>query len=150
VEVREKLWIMFYFLFKKFYYILVMGENCNICSNKCWGSPGYHGSCCSVEDRDYIIGPHHDTDEFILNLSKKFGREIEKEEVFIEYNEGKNLFPNKNSWQNETSYPAFRVDLFNPKLPCIFYNTKIKACSIYDVRPKTCREYECDYLKNNS
>ncbi len=141
---------MFYFLFKKFYYILVMGENCNICSNKCWGSPGYHGSCCSVEDRDYIIGPHHDTDEFILNLSKKFGREIEKEEVFIEYNEGKNLFPNKNSWQNETSYPAFRVDLFNPKLPCIFYNTKIKACSIYDVRPKTCREYECDYLKNNS
>ena len=42
-----------------------MGENCNICSNKCWGSPGYHGSCCSVEDRDYIIGPHHDTDEFI-------------------------------------------------------------------------------------
>jgi Fe-S-cluster containining protein len=139
-----------FFLFKKFYYILVMGENCNICSNKCWGSPGYHGSCCSVEDRDYIIGPHHDTDEFILNLSKKFGREIEKEEVFIEYNEGKNLFPNKNSWQNETSYPAFRVDLFNPKLPCIFYNTKIKACSIYDVRPKTCREYECDYLKNNS
>ena len=139
-----------FFLFKKFYYILVMGENCNICSNKCWGSPGYHGSCCSVEDRDYIIGPHHDTDEFILNLSKKFGREIEKEEVFIEYNEGKNLFPNKTSWQNEMSYPAFRVDLFNPKLPCIFYNTKIKACSIYDVRPKTCREYECDYLKNNS
>lgn len=127
-----------------------MGENCNICSNKCWGSPGYHGSCCSVEDRDYIIGPHHDTDEFISNLSKKFGREIEKEEVFIEYNEGKNLFPNKTSWQNEMSYPAFRVDLFNPKLPCIFYNTKIKSCSIYDVRPKTCREYECDYLKNNS
>jgi hypothetical protein len=60
-----------------------MGENCNICSNKCWGSPGYHGSCCSVEDRDYIIGPHHDTDEFILNLSKKFGREIEKEEVHL-------------------------------------------------------------------
>ena len=127
-----------------------MGENCNICSNKCWGSPGYHGSCCSVEDRDYIIGPHHDTDEFISNLSKKFGREIEKEEVFIEYNEGKNLFPNKASWQNERSYPAFRVDLFNPKLPCIFYNTKIKACSIYDVRPETCRVYECDYLKNNS
>ena len=139
-----------FFLFKKFYYILVMGENCSICSNKCWGSPGYHGSCCSVEDRDYIIGPHHDTDEFISNLSKKFGRDIEKEEVFIEYNEGKNLFPNKTSWQNETSYPAFRVDLFNPKLPCIFYNTKIKACSIYDVRPETCRVYECDYLKNNS
>jgi Fe-S-cluster containining protein len=139
-----------FFLFKKFYYILVMGENCNICSNKCWGSPGYHGSCCSVEDRDYIIGPHHDTDEFISNLSKKFGREIEKEEVFIEYNEGKNLFPNKTSWQNEMSYPAFRVDLFNPKLPCIFYNTKIKACSIYDVRPETCRVYECDYLKTLS
>jgi hypothetical protein len=126
-----------------------MGANCNICSNKCFGISGYHGSCCSLEDRDYIIGPHPDSEEFIKNLSEKLGREIEHREVFVDYEEGKNLFPNKTTWQNPLSYPAFRVDFFNPKLPCIFYNTKIKACSIYDIRPKTCQEYECEYLANN-
>ncbi len=51
-----------------------MGTNCNICSNKCYGVEGYHGSCCSIEERNYIIGPHHDTEEFIKNLSEKLGR----------------------------------------------------------------------------
>jgi Fe-S-cluster containining protein len=131
------------------FFIFIMGANCNICSNKCFGISGYHGSCCSLEDRDYIIGPHPDSEEFIKNLSEKLGREIEHREVFVDYEEGKNLFPNKTTWQNPLSYPAFRVDFFNPKLPCIFYNTKIKACSIYDIRPKTCQEYECEYLANN-
>ena len=62
-----------------------MGANCNICSNKCFGIPGYHGSCCSLEDRDYIIGPHPDSEEFIKNLSEKLGREIEHREVFVDY-----------------------------------------------------------------
>jgi len=126
-----------------------MAANCNICSNTCYGITGHHGSCCSIEDRDYIIGPHHDDYEFIETLSKKLGRDIERKEIFIDYEEGKNLFPNKSSWQNEGSYPALRVDFYNPKLPCIFYNTKIKACSVYEIRPKTCRNYECEYLKNN-
>ena len=127
-----------------------MGTDCNICSNNCYGITDYHGSCCSIENRDYIIGPHPDTEEFIKNLSSKLGREIYEEDVFIGYEEGKELFPNKTSWQNPNSYPAFRVDFFNPKLPCIFYNTKIRACSIYDIRPQTCREYECEYLTNNT
>ena len=127
-----------------------MGTNCNICSNKCYGVEGYHGSCCSIEERNYIIGPHHDTEEFIKTLSEKLGREVIKEDVFINYEEGSRLFPNKSSWQNPDSYPAFRVDFYNPKLPCIFYNTKLKFCTIYDVRPKTCRDYECEYLSNNS
>ena len=127
-----------------------MGTDCNICSNNCYGRTGYHGSCCSLEDRDYIIGPHLDTEDFIKNLSSKLGREIYEEDIFIGYEEGKKLFPYKTAWQNRDSYPAFRVDFFNPKLPCIFYNTKIKACSIYDIRPQTCREYECEYLSNNT
>ena len=127
-----------------------MGTDCNICSNNCYGITDYHGSCCSIENRDYIIGPHPDTEEFIKNLSSKLGREIYEEDIFIGYEEGKELFPNKTSWQNPNSYPAFRVDFFNPKLPCIFYNTKIRACSIYDIRPQTCREYECEYLTNNT
>jgi Fe-S-cluster containining protein len=127
-----------------------MGTDCNICSNNCYGTNGYHGSCCSIENRDYIIGPHPDTEEFIKNLSSKLGREMYEEDIFIGYEEGKKLFPNKISWQDPNSYPAFRIDFFNPKLPCIFYNTKIRACSIYDIRPQTCREYECEYLSNNT
>jgi Fe-S-cluster containining protein len=139
------------FLIKNFItFVKDMGTDCNICSDKCYGRIGYHGSCCSLEDRDYIIGPHPDTEDFIKNLSSKLGREIYEEDIFIGYEEGKKLFPYKTSWQNRDSYPAFRVDFFNPKLPCIFYNTKIKACSIYDIRPQTCREYECEYLSNNT
>ena len=126
-----------------------MGTNCNICSEKCWGIEGYDGSCCTVEGRDWIIGPHYDVDEFMESLSTKFGRLIPKEDIFINYDEGKVLFPNKSSWQTPNSYPAFRVNLNDPRLPCIFYNTKIKACSIYEIRPKTCQDYKCDYLKEN-
>jgi Fe-S-cluster containining protein len=43
-----------------------------------------------------------------------------------------------------------RVDFYNPRLPCIFYNTKVRACSMYDIRPKTCQEYECEYLIQNT
>ena len=62
-------------------YYLIMGTDCNICSNKCFGIPGHHGSCCTIEDRNYIIGPHPDADEFIETLSKKLGREIERDEI---------------------------------------------------------------------
>jgi Fe-S-cluster containining protein len=127
-----------------------MGTDCNICSNKCFGIPNHHGSCCTIDDRDYIIGSHSDADEFIKILSKKLGREIEREEIFVDYEEGKNMFPDKSNWQKQSSYPAFRVDFYNPRLPCIFYNTKIKSCSVYDIRPKTCRNYECEYLTNNT
>ena len=126
-----------------------MGTDCNICSNKCYGMPGHHGSCCTLEDRDFIIGPHPDAEEFIEKLSNKLGREIEYREVFVDYEEGKTLFPNKSTWQNPNSYPAFRVDFYNPRLPCIFYNTKVRACSMYDIRPTTCQEYECEYLTNS-
>ena len=127
-----------------------MGTNCDICTNKCYGIEGYHGSCCSIEDRDYIIVPHHDTEEFVKNLSLKFGREVNVDDVFIKYEEGSKLFPNKPTWQNPNSYPAFRLDFHNPKLPCMFYNTTLKFCTIYDVRPQTCRDYECDYLRDNT
>jgi Fe-S-cluster containining protein len=111
--------------------------------------PGHHGSCCTLEDRDFIIGPHPDAEEFVTKLSDKLGREIEYREVFVDYEEGKTLFPNKSTWQNPGSYPALRVDFYNPRLPCIFYNTKVRACSMYDIRPTTCQEYECEYLTNS-
>ena len=114
------------------------------------GIPNNHGGCCTISDRNFIIGPHSDTQEFLERLSEKFGREILYKEVFVDYEEGKSLFPNKSMWQKESNYPALRVNFFQPSLPCIFYNTTIRACSIYDVRPKTCQIYECEYLQKNT
>lgn len=127
-----------------------MGENCNICSTKCFGKEGYDGSCCTLENRDWIIGPHKDTQEFLIRLSEKFGRKIDYKDVFVDFDEGKELFPNKPTWQARETYPALRVDFNNPRLPCIFYNTSIKACSIYEIRPFICKAFECHYLKSHS
>jgi Fe-S-cluster containining protein len=127
-----------------------MGNDCNICSNHCWGIEGYDGSCCSIEDRNYIIGPHHDTKDFIKRLSNKVGREIKEDDVFYTYETGRHTFPNKSEWQNPNNYPALKIDLNNTKSPCIFYNTVLKACTVYEIRPKTCAEYECEYLRNNT
>jgi Fe-S-cluster containining protein len=122
-----------------------MGTDCNICSDKCWGIEGYDGSCCTVEDRDWIMGANDDAHEFIEKLSKKLAEKVNYDDIFIEYEEGKKLFPNKPSWQLESSYPAFRVKLDHKKLPCIFYDTNEKQCTVYDVRPETCRNFQCNY-----
>lgn len=123
-----------------------MGTHCDICSFKCFGVDGYDGSCCQVEDRNWIIGPHDDVEPFLQRLSKKFGREIKFEEVFYTFEEGSVLFPDKESWQDPNSYPALKVDLEKNRKPCVFYNTTLKSCSIYDIRPNTCKNYLCDYL----
>ena len=123
-----------------------MLPECSICSHCCWGKEDYHGSCCSVEDRDWIIGGHDDSHEFIDKLSNKLGRQIKHEDIFYTFEEGSKLFPNKPSWQNKDNYPCFKIDLTNPKLPCVFYNTTIRACTVYEIRPKTCRDYLCRYM----
>ena len=64
-----------------------MGTNCNVCSNKCWGIEGQDGSCCTLENRDWIMGPIMDGHEFIENLSKKLGEPVNYDDIFIEYEE---------------------------------------------------------------
>jgi Fe-S-cluster containining protein len=128
-----------------------MGDKCNsctICSQKCFGVDNNHGSCCSIENRDYILGPVYEVevDIFVKKLSEKLGREMTRKDVFIDYEEGKNLLPDRSYWQQETSYPAFRINFFDPKRPCIFYNTNLRYCTVYDIRPSMCRDYECNYL----
>lgn len=128
---------------------LFMSSHCNICSEKCFGIENNDGSCCSIEDRDFIIGPHNDTEKFITNLSIKLGREVKHSEVFIDYEEGSKLFPTRMNWQLAGNYPALRVNLHHPKKHCIFYNPTLKYCTVYDIRPKTCEDYECWYLIEN-
>lgn len=123
-----------------------MTKNCEICSNECCGVDGQHGSCCSIEDRDYIIGRIDDAEDFLIRLESRFGRKIKHEEVFIDYKEGRNTFPEKASWQKESHYPCMRLDLNHARKSCIFYNHVVKACSIYDIRPKTCEKFKCNFL----
>ena len=80
-----------------------------ICSNKCWGVDNYDGSCCTIENRDFIIGPHPDADEFVERLSLKFGKQFKKENVFIDYEKGKLLFPNKQNWQMLKLYKSWVI-----------------------------------------
>jgi Fe-S-cluster containining protein len=126
-----------------------MGSNCQICSFKCWGIDNYDGSCCTLENRDWIMGPALDWDIFLEKLSSKIGRDIEFSEVFYTYEEGSKLFPDRPVWQNSNNFPAFKVDLNSPRKPCIFYNQSIRSCMVYEIRPETCRSYSCDYLKSN-
>jgi Fe-S-cluster containining protein len=124
-------------------------KSCEICSSKCLGIDDNHGGCCSIENRDYIIGPHTDSEIFIKNLSDKFNREIKFSEVFYDYEEGSKLFPEKKIWQYNTAYPALRIDPSSPRKSCIFYNNELKYCTVHEIKPKLCRDYECNYLKNN-
>ena len=125
-----------------------MGSNCQICSFKCWGIDNYDGSCCTLENRDWIMGPAEDWENFIKNLSAKIGRKVEFSEVFYTYEEGSRLFPDRPVWQDPSNFPAFKIDLNSPRKPCIFYNLSIKSCMVYDIRPETCRKYSCGYLKS--
>jgi len=130
--------------------IFFMGNNCNICSNKCWGYDGYHGSCCSLEDRNYIIGPHHDHEKFLIDLKLKLGRDISYQEVFIDFEEGSKMFPEKECWQDPRSYPCLRINLESHNKSCIFYNNFVRACMVYEIRPETCQNYECEFLTEHT
>lgn len=126
-----------------------MGSNCQICSFKCWGIDNYDGSCCTLENRDWIMGPALDWEIFLESLSSKIGRSIDFSEIFYTHDEGSKLFPDRPVWQNPNNFPAFKVDLNSPRKPCIFYNQSIRSCMVYEIRPETCRGYSCDYLKSN-
>ena len=72
-----------------------MSSICDICANKCFGIDGYDGSCCTIQGRDYIIGPIAETEEFLIRLNQKTGRNFQRKQIFIDYEEGKDLFPDK-------------------------------------------------------
>lgn len=116
------------------------------CSKVCYGVKGQAGICCTLGDRDYIIGPINDVERFLEDLSKKLGRTVAYSEVFIDFEEGSKLFPNKTMWQNPNNFPSMRViadeELGNP---CVFLS-KNKKCSVHSIKPMVCSNYLCSYL----
>lgn len=118
----------------------------NHCQKKCLGYDNNHGGCCTVSNRNFILGPVLNSDEFIEKLKIRFpGVEISFDDIFIKFEEGSRMCPDRLVWQNPNNYPCLRIN--NTKLAsCIFYNESIKCCSIYNDRPKMCRDFMCDYL----
>lgn len=86
------------------------------------------------------MGRIEDYEEFLQKVDRTFS------EVFMTYEEGSKLFPEKSVYQDPNNYPAFRLNFLDQGLPCIFY--KNNKCSVYDIRPRSCREYLCQYLKD--
>ena len=120
----------------------------NYCQKNCYGVPNYGGSCCTVSNRDWIIGPISDTEETLERVRKLFpGLEVNRSDLFISFDEGSKLFPEKETWQNPDHYPCMRVNTNSNEMPCIFFNEVLKCCQIYDDRPKTCSNYKCDHLR---
>ncbi len=119
--------------------------NCSdICSNSCLGKQNYHGGCCSIEDKNWIIGPVNDTSEFLERL----GGDLKYEDIFIDHEEGSKLFPDKRAWQDRGAYPALRININSERKFCMFYNQENKSCGVYDIRPKVCQNYFCKHLKD--
>ena len=117
------------------------------CGHKCMGQAGNKGGCCTLDARDFIIGPVRDVDDFLARLSRHLGRPVQRAEVLIEYDEGGRMFPERATWRNPANFPALRVLPDQPRRPCRFYDTAAGMCTIHAVRPETCRKYECSWLK---
>ena len=119
----------------------------NYCQHNCCNIGGYDGSCCTIENRNWNIGKIGDHLEVLEKIRKKFpGVDISWNDVFMTYEEGSKLFPDKPSWQNPNNYPCMRINLNSHRKPCIFYNDYVGFCQIYDIRPTTCSTFKCDHL----
>ena len=117
-----------------------------ICQTQCKGNNDYGGDCCCVID-GWILGPVHDVDDFLERLRLRYGRLFLTREIFYEFEEGAQLFPDRERWQREEAYPALRINVHHPKNACMFFSSVKRGCSVYDIRPGICQSYECDYLK---
>ncbi|UQX09316.1 YkgJ family cysteine cluster protein [Candidatus Mycobacterium methanotrophicum] len=117
------------------------------CSQNCMGVEGNAGGCCTLDDRDFIPGPVRDAETFLIDLRRVLGREVSRHEVFIDFDEGRTLFPDRPSWQLPANYPALRVRPDVEWIPCRFYDKTTNACTVYDIRPAMCRDFLCDHLK---
>ena len=119
----------------------------NVCQKRCLGYEGMHGNCCTLTNRNWIIGPVADHEKFLVALRAAYpGVEIAWEDVFIGFEEGSRLFPERPVWQDPVNYPAFRPNFAEKELPCVFYNSSIKACGVYEIRPWLCGHFKCEYL----
>jgi len=111
------------------------------------GHASNQAGCCTVGERDYVIGPIRDAEQLLDRLNSTAGRTYTWGEVFIDAEEGAKLFPEKSNWQDESVYPALRIDVTDERLPCKFLGEN-GLCTIHDIRSDTCRNYSCGFLED--
>ncbi|CAN5232400.1 hypothetical protein BH11CYA1_BH11CYA1_35780 [soil metagenome] len=116
------------------------------CQRNCCGVSEQAGICCTLGEKDWILGPIEDTSEVLKRLEERFSRPVSFAEVFVEYEEGRLLFPDKSSWQNPAHYPAMRVV---PDRKAVYSCAFLKngLCSIHDIKPKLCASFLCEYVQ---
>ncbi len=115
------------------------------CLRNCMGNAGLAAGCCTVGPRDYIIGPIHDSAALLERLSIHYNRDVPYEEIFIDFEEGSAMFPERSQWQRPECFPALRLADNPDILPCIFL-AEDNLCSIHEIRSTTCRSYRCEHL----
>ena len=117
------------------------------CTRNCSGIKSNAAGCCTVGNRDFIIGPITDPKDFLKRLSARHNRKYSHAEVFIDYKEGSKLFPDKTAWQTKEFYPALRIKIDDSQAyPCQFLSDAFE-CTVYTDRPSICRTYQCEHLK---
>ena len=131
----------------------------NTCLGNCCGVEGLKGACCHLDpyDLEHVLGPLDE--DWIKSTVKWFrnkGFNFSRQDLVIDYEEGKiigeNLFkdsPNNNIFLQPTAYPILRFQVIGPRYACKFMNPMTYKCSIYEIRPKMCSTYYCQYIATN-
>jgi len=115
----------------------------NYCMEQCQGVEGNNGDCCHIRDKDWIIGKVSDDKELLARVQKEYDKNLTWNDLFIDYEEGSKMFPDKSDWQNKDLYPAMRV---RPELegsPCVFFDN---GCKIHEIKSDVCKNYKCQWL----
>ncbi len=117
------------------------------CTKNCLGVYGNSAGCCTMDKRNYIIGKVPDAKAFLKRYRKTVDKNAKYEEVFIEFEEGKKLFPDRPIWQDPENFPAIRVLMDNVRYPCRFLGEN-DLCTVHEIRSQTCRNFTCAHVND--
>ena len=129
------------------------------CLGNCCGVEGLKGACCHLDpiDLEHVLGPvSEECIKDIVKFFRKKGLNYSRQDIVIDYEEGKiigdTLFkdaPNNQIFHEPKAYPILRFQALGPRYSCKFMNPQTYKCQIYEVRPKMCSTYYCNYITTN-
>lgn len=129
------------------------------CLGNCCGVEGLKGACCHLDpiDLEHVLGPvSEECIKDIIKFFRKKGLNYSRQDVVIDFEEGKiigdTLFkdaPNNQIFHEPKAYPILRFQALGPRYSCKFMNPQTYKCQIYEVRPKMCSTYYCNYITTN-
>jgi len=131
----------------------------DVCLGSCCGVEGLKAGCCHLDpdDIEHVLGPLEKEDavwiDTMVKKLRKTGQAVGREDIVIDFEEGKvigaKFFNSHPVFMAETSYPMIRFQVIGPRFVCKFLNPTNKKCTIYENRPKMCRNYLCQFVKGN-